>query len=299
MNTGWTFEDALARLERPPRRIVSLVPSYTQSLFDLGYGKAVVGISDYCTHPFGALEGIQRVGGPTNFRVDMIRELAPDLVLVNQEENERERVLALQRAGLNIWLSFPRSIKDTFKFLADIVRLYADPSGLMRLRMLETGYQWAAQAVFGQPRLTYFCPIWQDKLPGGGVYWMTFNQDTYSSDLLDQLGGTNVFSGRERRYPLEADLGLLPPEAGGERDRRYPRVRMEEVLEARPEVILLPDEPYRFGVNEERTIRELFAATPAVREDRVYRIEGRWITWCGTCIGEASIELPRFFEPRQ
>ena len=69
---------------------------------------------------------------------------------------------------------------------------------------------------------------------------MTFNGDTYSSDLLEQLGGENIFANRNRSYPLEADLGFVSAEEGGIRDTRYPRVRCEEVLSAQPDIIILP-----------------------------------------------------------
>jgi iron complex transport system substrate-binding protein len=294
MSHGPTIEAVLARLDGPPRRVVSLVPSYTQSFFDLGFGDAIIGVSDYCTHPAGRLENMCRVGGPKSLRIDKICALRPDLVLANQEENDRDQILALQAAGINVWLTFPRSVKETFSVLADMVRLYGDSGAFMRLRALETGFDWAHQAGSDQARPRYFCPIWQEPGPTGERYWMTFNRDTYSSDLLDQLGGENVFAGRERLYPLEADLGTRPAEASGERDTRYPRVLREEILAAQPEVILLPDEPYRFDHQAESDLRSLLADTPAVQNERIYRVEGRWITWCGTCIGEAMMELPLF-----
>ena len=158
MSTGWTIDEVLLRLEGPPRRVVSLVPSYTQSFFDLGFGDAIVGATDYCTHPADMLNRVERVGGPMDLRVDVIRGLKPDLILANQEENARESVLALMKAGLNVWLSFPRSVKELFIVLADMVRLYGDASASMRLRMLETAFDWAVQAAVDEPRVRYFAP---------------------------------------------------------------------------------------------------------------------------------------------
>jgi ABC-type Fe3+-hydroxamate transport system substrate-binding protein len=275
--------------------VVSLVPSYTQSFFDLGFGDAIVGVSDFCTHPAGRLDSAVRVGGTKGLRVDRISALQPDLVLANQEENDRDQILALQSAGVNVWLTFPRSVGETFSVLADMVRLYGDSVAFNRLRTLETSFDYARQAVFGQARMRYFCPIWQETGPQGEYYWMTFNQDTYSSDLLDQLGGENIFAGRARLYPLEADLGAAPAVPSAGRDTRYPRVRFEEILAAQPELILLPDEPYRFDGDAEGELRTFLADTPAVQNEQIYRVEGRWITWCGTCIGEAIQELPRYF----
>jgi ABC-type Fe3+-hydroxamate transport system substrate-binding protein len=289
------IEQVLSRLNGPPRRVVSLVPSYTQSLFDLGFGGSVVGVTDYCTHPRNALNACLRLGGPKTVRVEDIRALRPDLVLANREENEREQILALEAAGINVWLTFPRTVASTFAFLADLAGLYADQAALTRMRLLEDGFEWARQAAGFQPPQSYFCPIWQDTDEAGRRYWMTFNRDTYSGDLLDQLGGSNVFAQRERHYPLAADLGDAPTEPPAGRDTRYPRVSLAEVLAAQPEVILLPDEPYDFDPASEAGLRELLADTPAVRSGRVYRLEGRWVTWCGTCIGEAIQEIPGLF----
>lgn len=285
-----TVDEALVSLDRSPRRVVSLVPSYTQSLFDLGLGDALVGISDYCTHPGDALQGIPRVGGPMDFRVDTILALQPELILANQEENDREGILALAEAGALVWMSFPRSVRTMFEMLADMVRLFGSEEAAIKLRYLESSFDWVAQAAATHTR--YFCPIWQESRAGRVAGWMTFNRETYSSDLLDRLGGENVFSGRERRYPPDADLGLALAEETCGRDTRYPRVGVEEVVYAQPDLILLPDEPYVFDQAAEEQLKVLLAETPAVRSDRVHRIEGRWIAWCGTAIGEAMQQLP-------
>src|SRR3972149_12172213 len=87
--------ESLTELSRIPERIVSLVPSMTDSLFDLGLGGAVVGVSDYCTRPEGKLEGISRIGGPKTIDVAQVLALHPDLVIANREENNREAVMAL------------------------------------------------------------------------------------------------------------------------------------------------------------------------------------------------------------
>ena len=295
MTAGFSIEAALSRLDGPPRRVISLVPSYTQSLFDLGFGASLVGITDYCTHPRGKLERLQKVGGPKSPDFAKIRKLQPDLILANQEENDREGIHMLHDAGLNVWLSFPRSVKELFDVLSDFVRLFADEEASLRLRMLETSFEWAALAAGGN-RFRYFCPIWQDLSPEGQWHWITFNRDTYSSDLLDRLGAENIFSDRRRRYPLEADLDCADAESPGDRDTRYPRVPCAEVISRQPDFILVPDEPCVFDPASERILLDLLAETPAVRNNRVYRVEGRLITWCGTAIGEAAQQLPSLLD---
>src|SRR3972149_5639076 len=85
--------------ERPPGRIVSLVPSLTESLFDLGFGSTVVGITDYCTQPASALQDLPRIGGPKTPRVADILALKPELVAANMEENPLDAVEALEAKG--------------------------------------------------------------------------------------------------------------------------------------------------------------------------------------------------------
>jgi ABC-type Fe3+-hydroxamate transport system substrate-binding protein len=124
---------------------------------------------------------------------------------------------------------------------------------------------------------------------------MTFNRDTYTSDLLRVFGGENVFGGRERAYPLEADLGLVEREEPGDRDVRYPRVTAKEIIEAGPEVILLPNEPFQFNKSHKNMILEKFFETPAVKSERVFFVDGTLLMWHGTRIGKALQVLPGFF----
>ena len=92
----------------PPRRVVSLVPSMTESMFELGFGETVVGITDYCTRPAAALADLPRLGGPKNPRLSEIIALKPELVLANWEENTRQSVEALEDAGVFVWVTFPK-----------------------------------------------------------------------------------------------------------------------------------------------------------------------------------------------
>jgi ABC-type Fe3+-hydroxamate transport system substrate-binding protein len=140
----------------------------------------------------------------------------------------------------------------------------------------------------------FFCPIWQDEDAQAGLWWMTFNGGTYPHDLLRHLGGTNAFGKRERRYPLLADLGMAKREDPGERDTRYPRLRPAEVAAAAPELILLPDEPYAFGEEDMRRMRSLLSDTPAVREKRIFALDGRLLFWYGTYLEKALSALPAF-----
>lgn len=280
----------------PPQRVVSLVPSMTESLFELGLGSAVVGITDFCIHPAEALVGLPRLGGPKNPRVDEILALQPDLVLANWEENTRSTVEALQRAGVAVWVTFPRTVLESLDVLWKLAELFRSPEANIRLRTLELTLDWAISAVDERRVVRYFCPIWQQETQDGRLWWMTFNRQTYPSDLLLLIGGENVFAERERRYPLEADLGLEAAQDPGERDTRYPRVTVEEVIAVQPEVILLPDEPFKFTETHVEQIAGLLAETPAARRGCIYLIDGSLITWHGTRLARALRELPAVLE---
>jgi iron complex transport system substrate-binding protein len=279
-----------------PRRIVSLVPSYTESLFDLGFGDSVVGVSDFCVRPEPEVRDLTRVGGPKTARVADILKLRPDLVIANREENSREVVETLEKAGIPVWLNFPLSVQDTIDDLFKIARLFRSEEALKRVQLIERSVEWVRLASEDREPTRYFCPIWQDRLETGMMWWMTFNESTYTHDLLALIGGENVFAGRKRRYPLLAEFGFLPEEDPNERDTRYPRVTQQEVIDGMPEVIVLPDEPYSYKDADRASFAGWFANTQAVQQSKILMVDGSLITWYGTRLAAAIQELPHLFD---
>jgi ABC-type Fe3+-hydroxamate transport system substrate-binding protein len=186
-------------------------------------------------------------------------------------------------------------VQDALDGLWGMVDLYHDQIASLRVRYLEDNCDWARQAVEGIPGKRFFCPIWMGAAPDGEPWWMTFNENTYSSDLLALFGGVNVFSGRQRLYPLLADLGKAPAEASPDRDTRYPRVTLSEIIAADPEIIFLPDEPFNFDQKSSEEWIGLLADTSAVRSGCVYPVDGSLLTWYGTRLNQALSELPQYF----
>ncbi len=282
----------------PPRRVVSLVPSMTESLFDLGFGQSVIGITDYCIHPVDKLINLPRIGGTKNARPAEIINLKPGLVIANQEENTPALIKALEEANITVWLTFPQTVADALQDLRTLTDMFQSRNAYVAIDMLERNLDFAQRAREDQPKLKYFCPIWQ-----GENWYMTFNQHTYIDDLLSYFGGLNCFAERERRYPLEADLGLPPAAFGSQtesppdeqKDTRYPRVPLTEIIAAQPEIILLPDEPFEFNESHREQMLETFKDTPAVQNNRIYLIDGSLITWHGTRIGKALPILEEIF----
>jgi ABC-type Fe3+-hydroxamate transport system substrate-binding protein len=280
-----------APVSEPPQRVVSLVPSITESLFDLHLDDRLVGITNYCVYPVEGVARLPRIGGTKNPRIDEIVALRPDLVIANQEENRKDDVLALQAAGIPVWVTFPRTVADAFNLLWNIMHVFDQPEMVPRVRLIEQTMDWVWR--LSEPRLAanpcrVFAPIWFEPL-------MTFNGDTYASDLLRICGGVNVFAERERRYPLKADQGEAQSSSAAGRDTRYPRITWEEVEAAQPDVILLPSEPFAFDDAHLPLFERL--NVPAAQHGRIHRIDGSLLTWHGTRIAYALTVLPDVLYP--
>ena len=285
-----------APVTKPPRRVVSLVPSVTESLFDLNLGDRLVAITDYCVYPAAGVAKLPRIGGTKNPDVRRIIDLKPDLVIANQEENRKEDVVTLQEAGVAVWVTFPRTVADAFNLLWNIMHTFDEPTMVPRIRLMEQTMDWIwriSEKKLEDNPCRVFVPIWLDPL-------MTFNADTYAHDLLRICGAINVFADRDRQYPLKADLGQGDPLLADDprrvgRDTRYPRVTIEEVVAAQPDMILLPSEPFQFS--EEHIA--LFAALdiPAARSGQILLVDGSLLTWHGTRLAYALDTIPALLCP--
>ena len=265
-------------LAQPPRRIVSLVPSDTYSLFALGCGDRVVGRTEYCVEP-AAAASIATIGGTTNVDVDAVMALQPDLVIGNQEENSRP-VLEALAARTKVLVSLPRRVDEGLAHLARLAKALGVLRDPVVVQLMQRGYRARAQAVAAMSGARAFAPVWNDP-------WMTFNGDTYGSDMLQLAGVENAFGDRERLYPLAADLGKGPAIEATGRDVRYPRVSLDEVIARAPTMIVLSDEPCDFSAADEMALR---AACPHAR---VLRVSGKDLFWHGAWSIDA---LPRLRE---
>ena len=273
-----------------PSTIISLVPSITESLFNINLGKRLIGRTEYCVLPKGKVDMIPALGGTKNPDVERIINMQPGLIFANVEENRKEDVEAIQDAGIPVWLSFPKTVQDVFSLLWNIMYLFDETGMVARIRLIEQVYDRLLNMAEARedelPKV--FVPIWLDPL-------MTANQDTYLSDILFVCGGINAFAERERQFPLKADLGEAEALATDDRrvigrDTRYPRVTMEEVEAAQPDIILLPSEPYHFTEAHIALFKEL--DVPAAQHNRIRLVDGQWLTWHGTRVAYALNDLP-------
>jgi iron complex transport system substrate-binding protein len=274
----------MSEIPHNPERVVSLVPSLTESMFDLGLGDRIVGITDYCIYPEKDLARLPRVGGVKDPRVEDIFSLQPDLVLCNQEENSLETVETLQEAGIAVWTTFPKTCRGLIDDLWKMAGIFQSDSVADQVRMLELALEWMEAAMIDRESARYFCPLWQTIQPSG-MSWITFNQDTYCNDLLHLLGGKNVFEQREKIFPTLTDLH--GPDI---RDRRYPEITLGELNQAGVEYIILPSEPYLFTEKDREFFCQRFPSAKTIL------VDGTLITWTGTRLGKAIQNFNDLFQ---
>lgn len=233
-------------------RIVSLCPSLTELVFDLGLGADLVGITKYCVHPAEALESIEQIGGTKDPKIKRIIELAPDVVLINEEENRREDAEALGEAGICLANSFPKTSLET----AAMVRDYAAVLGVQKTgEPIALDIEQRTDAVVRRAAkrkrvMSFAYLIWRKP-------WMSVNADTFASALLAQAGGRNVFANREDRYHT---------------------IETQELKSAAPDKIFLCTEPFPFAAKH---IQELCAAT-GLEIDRFVIADGEYLSWHGS-----------------
>ncbi|MGW0704630.1 helical backbone metal receptor [Streptomyces sp. NPDC002643] len=229
-------------------RVVSLVPSLTEAVA-VSLPGALVGATDWCAHP-GDLD-VVRVGGTKNPRVDTIVALAPDLVVANEEENREPDLTALRDAGIEVLLTEVRGVPQAFTELDRVLRACGARS---RPRWLDEAESTWSSLPAPERRTTAVVPIWRRP-------WMVVGRDTFAGDVLARLGVDNLYA---------------------EHAERYPRVPVEEVRAAGPEVVVLPDEPYRFTADDGP---EAFPGLPCAL------VSGRQLTWYGPSLAQAPRAL--------
>lgn len=284
--TDNSVHSLIAPIDNAPDTVVSLVPSITESLFDLNLGNRVIGRTEYCILPEGKVDTVPALGGTKNPDIDRIIDLHPGLVFANAEENRKEDVDTLREAEIPVWVSMPTRVAHVFTLLWNIMYLFDETSMVARVRLIEQVYDRLTGMIEAPDDLPkVFVPIWHEPL-------MTANRETYLHDVLLTCGGINIFPERKRQFPLKADLGEIDPDpalAQG-RDTRYPRISLEEVELAQPDVILLPDEPFKFSEEHLPIFKQL--DVPASKNDRIHLVDGKLLTWHGTRLAYALNDLP-------
>ncbi|MEU7426527.1 helical backbone metal receptor [Streptomyces sp. NPDC040750] len=225
-------------------RVVSLVPSLTEAVAETVPG-VLVGATDWCARPVDL--DVTRIGGTKNPRVDRIVALAPDLVIANEEENRAPDLDALRAAGLDVLVTQVRTVPQAW---TELDRVLTACGARGRPRWLdEAEAAWASPLGVGG-RARAVVPIWRRP-------WMVLGRDTFAGDVLARLGVGQLYAAHTERYP---------------------RVPLEELRAAAPDLVVLPDEPYRFTADDGP---EAFPGLPCAL------VSGRHLTWYGPSLARA------------
>jgi ABC-type hemin transport system substrate-binding protein len=233
-------------------RVVSLVPSLTELVYHLGRGAWLVGRTRFCDQP-PEVAAVPAVGGTKDPDVATVIALRPDLVIANREENRREDVEALTAAGLRVLVTDPNSVADACAMVRELGGLLDAPEQAGSL-----ADQTLAECRPRPDGPRVFVAVWNRPLLGLGDH-------SYGHEVLLQAGATNVLAGRPR----------------------YPEVSRDELAGLKPDLILLPDEPFRFR-ERHRAAFEEFAPTRLV--------DGRLLWWYGPRMPQALRGLCALFD---
>jgi hypothetical protein len=251
-----SFDDLgkLVPVPRSVRRVVSLVPSLTETVASCA-PRLLVGATIWCAHPGDLV--VTRIGGTKNPDAAAIMALAPDVVLANEEENRQSDLDVLREAGLPVWVTRIRSLPEA---LASLRRMLTVACALPPPAWLDTAAAaWARLPAPDRPGHSgrpAVIPIWRRP-------WMVLGRDTFAGDLLARLGVANLY---------------------GAQVERYPRVGIGEIRGSGADLVVLPDEPYRFSASD---------GPEAFPGSRTALVSGRHLTWYGPSLTAAPAVLAR------
>lgn len=247
-----TYTDMMGNnlvLQGVPRRIVSLVPSQTELLYDLGLREEVVGITKFCVHPQEWFRNKKRVGGTKTVHLDIVRELQPDLIIANKEENTKEQIETLATA-YPMWVSNIQTIEEGLEMITSVGALTGKTIEAQQLaNEIREGFD-KLQRSSNPLKVAYY--IWKGP-------WMCAGGDTFISDVIKRVGWENVNA-------------HLP---------RYPEVGPEMLGHSGVDLVLLSSEPYPF---KEKHIEEIKAVLPNAE---VLLVDGEMFSWYGSRMAKA------------
>lgn len=242
-------------LKERPKRIISIVPSQTEYLWDLGLDEEVIGITKFCIHPNDWYRSKTRVGGTKTLNFDVIRELQPDLIIANKEENTQEEIEQLSEE-YPVWISDIYTLDDAFEMMRSIGQLVDKQNRAHDIvNMIKNRFE--ALAKDSNKRVLYF--IWKDPNMCAGSY-------TFIDDMIKRIGLINVAA---------KELHLS----------RYPELTNEQILIADPEAILLSSEPFPF---KDKHIEQFQSIVPKAK---IQLVDGEMFSWYGSRL----IQAPSYF----
>lgn len=250
MNTK-KFTDQLGRtieVRLPTRTIVSVVPSQTELLYDLGLEAEVIGITKFCIHPDNWFRTKTRIGGTKSLNIEKIKALNPDIIIANKEENEHAQIEELAK-HFPVWISDIKTLQDALEMIEQLGEI-ADKEEKAKDLVIRIQHSFSCLTpIINQmpKRCAYF--IWWNPV-------MSINHDTFIHDMIERCGWQNVFGNRT--------------------DSRYPEIMDDELVAANPEIILLSSEPFPFSDKHMAHFRQLLP------NSNVMLVDGEMFSWYGS-----------------
>jgi len=250
-----TFTDQLNRkviINYPPKRIISLVPSQTELLFELGLTDEVIGITKFCIHPAAQVKSKTKVGGTKKLDIELIRGLQPDLIIGNREENTKDNIDLLSEE-FPVWVSDVASLEDAMKTIGQIGDLVdRQPEAAYLNHLINAGFtdlQTLALQLRIDKKVAYL--IWKDP-------YMLAGRETYINDILMKIGLTNIT-----------------------KESRYPETDLQDLALLKPDLVFLSSEPYPF---REKHLEALKLSLPGTE---IMLVDGEMFSWYGSRLVKA------------
>ncbi|HOD41254.1 MAG TPA: helical backbone metal receptor [Candidatus Wallbacteria bacterium] len=247
-------------LNKPPRRIVSLCPSLTETLFALGLDELVIGRTDYCVHPEEKIDRVQSVGGPKSVSLPAVESLMPDLVLAVKEENNKKTLESLSSLYYKCFIFDINCVDGALKMIEKLGEIFEIKERAAAMRAsIKNGFELVGRAQ-GNPSFLYM--TWSSPYIAAGT-------GNYINSLLSGFGFNNCLSGSFRRY-VRMDLNAL------------------KLLKA--DIIFLPSEPYNYTITDKIKFEKFFP------EARVILVDGEMFCWYGSRMEIAGKYLKDLFK---
>lgn len=251
-----TVTDQMGRsvaFDFPPKRIISLVPSQTELLFDLGLENEIVGITKFCVHPAGKCKDIPKIGGTKKFHFDKIAKLQPGLIIGNKEENDRSHIKQLAEK-YPVWMSDIKTLEDALEMIEMIGELTGkeEKSTALALRIRQA-FTNLKNGQIGKPKRKAAFFIWKNP-------FMVAAAGTFIHTMLEAAGFINVFADKTR----------------------YPEVSLPEVGARQPDVLLLSSEPFPFSEKHFPEIKK------ECQQAAIKLVDGEMFSWYGSRMLKAA-----------
>ena len=252
------FTDQLQRtinIDHPPKRIISIVPSQTELLFDLGLNDEVVGITKFCIHPDEWFRNKTRVGGTKQLKTEVIEKLNPDLIIANKEENQKEQLeLLMQRWP--VWVSDIKNLEGALSMINSIGEITRkSPAAENIIADIRNNFQSLSVSIALKKSKRAVYLIWYDPI-------MCAGSDTFINDLMQHCGFENIIAGV-----------------------RYPEISHDSIETLHPEYILLSSEPFPFNTGHQHDFQKRFPFAKIILAD------GEYFSWYGSRL----LKAPSYF----